>query len=119
MDGSKNKSQESKRGKSLSSEKENLGTSGMAGGNSPEGFPEPIRSDSEKIIKGTSNANIVIGKDRVSHLGSGYGGLGHTGAGAIDIVVGRPGNSDEYVNPSFEKDAARPYESFAASYEIV
>jgi len=109
MDSSKNKSQGSKRGEKLSSDKDRLGVSGMAGGNSPEGFPEPIRSDSETILKGTSNANIVFGKDRVSHMGSGYGGLGHTGAASVDIVVGRPGNSDEFVNPSFEKDAARIY----------
>ena len=109
INNSKNKSKESRRNARLSSEKESLGVSGLAGGNSPEGFPQLIRTDNEKIIEGSTNASIVIGKDRTSHMGSGYGGLGHTGASAIDIVVGRPGNSDEFVNPSFEKDAARIY----------
>ena len=43
-----------------------------------------------EIDKGVNNnAWIVLGRDRLSDACSGYGGVGHSGAGAIDIVVGR------------------------------
>ena len=109
IDSSKSKNPVAKDSLNRATEKQQLGASGLAGGNSNEGFPKLIRSDSEKVLEGGNNASIVMGKDRPSHLGSGYGGLGHTGTGTIDMVVGRPGNSDEYVNPSFSQDAARIY----------
>jgi hypothetical protein len=69
----------------------------------------------EKVIYGENNTYIVLGRDRPSSLTSGYGGLGHSKAGAIDIVVGRVsavnGNEikESKVNPSFSADAARIY----------
>ena len=41
------------------------------------------------LTDSTQNAAIVIGTDRPSSIGSGYGGLGAQGANTIDIVVGR------------------------------
>lgn len=38
-----------------------------------------------------SNARIIFGRDRPSHIGSGCGGKGHTRCAAIDIVVGLQG----------------------------
>ncbi len=86
---------------------QDLATSGFAGGGICEGFPNLIRTDNEEVLGGNTNASIVIGRDRPSHMGSGYGGLGHSGASSIDIVVGRPGSAEEHVNPSFSHDAAR------------
>lgn len=88
-----------------------LGVSGIGGGALNEGVSRFIRADNELVYEGGNNACIVIGRDRTSHLGSGYGGLGHTECGAIDIVAGRPGASDQYVNPNFSVDAARIYVS--------
>ena len=59
----------------------------------------------EKCIEGQNNNCIVFGRDRPGHEGSGYGGLGDTDAGSIDIVVGRNGNPGEFVNPDFVNDA--------------
>ena len=39
--------------------------------------------------KVNNNAWIVLGRDRQDSAASGYGGIGHQRAGAIDIVVGR------------------------------
>ena len=57
-----------------------------------------------------------MGRDRPAGLLSGYGGRGDAQAGSIDIVVGRKSSeifeTDEngekvYIDPDFEKDAAR------------
>lgn len=53
--------------------------------------PEFAAAECEKIIKGDNNARIIFGRDRVHSKASGYGGKGHTMAGAIDIVVGLQG----------------------------
>jgi hypothetical protein len=90
---------------------------GIAGDPLTEGVPTLIPTNSEKVIEGSNNTSIVLGRDRPSTRLSGYGGAGHTQAGAIDIVVGRwgfqarsfIGNERAYVNPSFEHDAARIY----------
>ena len=86
---------------------QDIATSGLAGGAISEGFPQLIRTDSEQVFGETANANIVVGRDRPSHMGSGYGGLGHTGASSMDLVVGRVGYAEEHVNPDFTNDAAR------------
>jgi len=90
---------------------------GIAGDPLVEGVPMLITTDSENVMNGTNNTSIVLGRDRPSTRLSGYGGAGHTQAGAIDIVVGRwgyqarsfVGECRAYVNPSFENDAARIY----------
>ena len=70
----------------------------------------------EVVANGQNNVQIVVGRDRPSTLLSGYGGRGDTQAGSIDIVIGRmsanPQESDKdnkkiFVDPDFEKDAAR------------
>ena len=66
-----------------------------------------INADSEQVIEGPNNSYIVLGRDRPSHLGSGYGGKGHSGAGSIDLVVGRQGKPTEKTHPDFLKDSAR------------
>ena len=69
-------------------------------------------SDSEKEIKNDNNARIILGRDRVSDISSGYGGKGHTRAGAIDLVVGLQGwNPGE--NYKIDKDTGEESFGFA------
>ena len=61
---------------------------------------------------GPTNAQIVIGRDRPSVKGSGYGGAGALRCGTIDLVAGRMSANPQpniFVNPNFESDAARIY----------
>ena len=77
-----------------------------------EAVPNFIQTESEKVIAGQNNQWIVMGRDRPGNIASGYGGTGDTQAGSIDLVVGRMGyapNSNAYVDPDFERDAARIY----------
>lgn len=52
-----------------------------------EAVPIYNRRPSEKVFEGANNASIVLGRDRPGEVGSGYGN--ETGAGNIDLVVGR------------------------------
>ena len=88
-------------------ELQDLAASGINCGVLSEPTPEFINADCEKVIAGINNSYIVLGRDRPGSLNAGYGGKGHSGAGAIDIVVGRNGSKDDRVHPDFEKDAAR------------
>ena len=85
-----------------------LATSGIGGSIMNECVPLYNEAFGEWVKKGENNSFIVLGRDRPSHEGSGYGGLGDTGAGSIDLVVGRefvaPGVP---VNPNFKTDSAR------------
>lgn len=86
--------------------------SGIAGDPLREPVPNFISTKSDKIINGANNSWIVLTRDRPASRLSGYGGLGDTQAGAIDIVVGRMSASpkdDVYVDPDFKTDAARIY----------
>lgn len=76
-----------------------------------EPTPKYIRADGEKVIH-QGNISIVLGRDRPGGRSSGYGGRGHTGASAIDIVAGRqcsPVDSSLNYDPNIEQDAARIY----------
>jgi len=70
------------------------------------------KDSSENVYSGQNNAEIVFGRDRPAGLSSGYGGIGDSHSGRIDIVVGRyPDSSDpsKDVDPNFTRDAARIY----------
>ena len=104
-----------------------------------EPVPGYIKADTEKVISGENNTWICLGRDRAGSLSTGYGyGLKpHTGAGAIDIVVGRMAphpqkknrlGSGVRVNPIFHQemnaetgkmmvDAARVYISQKADID--
>jgi len=56
-----------------------------------EKLPVYNASDSETVTSGQNNTHIILGRDRWGGPETGYGGLGHTRAGAIDIVVGLQG----------------------------
>lgn len=85
---------------------------GIAGGPLPEPIPFFNKAESEKVISGQNNTFIVLGRDRPASRISGYGGIGDTQAGAIDIVVGRLGSlvrSGVYAENDFTRDSARIY----------
>jgi hypothetical protein len=88
-------------------EYQELGSSGVNCGVLSESTPVFINADCETVFDTANNSYIVLGRDRPGSLNQGYGGEGHSGAGSIDLVVGRPGNSDNRVHPDFENDAAR------------
>jgi len=86
------------------------GITGKGLNNEPmiEPIPQYAAAPCERVISNSTNAWIVVGKDRPSNKASGYGGQGATGAGTVDIVVGRgPLNSNTAVDPNFITDAAR------------
>lgn len=85
---------------------------GIAGGSLSEPIPLFNRAENEKVIEGHNNTFIVLGRDRPRSRMSGYGGLGDTQAGAIDIVVGRLGplvRADVWADNDFILDSARIY----------
>ena len=91
---------------------------GIGGLLMPEPEPKFIETKSEKVFKGKNNSYIVMGKDRPGNIFSGYGGMGHTQANMIDMVVGRMGflakshfeNGDKaHCDNNFTYDAARVY----------
>tara|TARA_R110000824_G_scaffold54702_1_gene151124 strand:+ start:173 stop:1540 length:1368 start_codon:yes stop_codon:yes gene_type:complete len=81
----------------------------------------------EKIYKGDNNQWIILGRDRNAGADSGYGGKGHTRAGAIDIVVGLQGHAPSNgmtveknfgsMNTGMPGDAARIYISQRADID--
>lgn len=71
---------------------------GIANDKLVEPVPNFIQAPCEKIIQGDNNTFITLGRDRPNDLLSGYGGKGHTGAGAIDIVVGRKSKDPKSTN---------------------
>ena len=56
-----------------------------------ENIPKYNTAPCERVEKGQNNTWIILGRDRNMGWSSGYGGKGHTRAGAIDIVVGLQG----------------------------
>lgn len=93
---------------------------GSAGKRVTEAFPDFYPAAAERIFENGTNAYLVIGKDRPGSILSGYGGRGDSGAGTVDVVVGRmshkPRYKDDYgnkimVDPSFKLDASRIYVS--------
>ena len=92
-----------------------LENQGMGGDHLLEPIPAYVQAKCEKVISGRNNTWIVLGRDRApSPYGgrenavgtadrtSGYGMIGHTQAGAIDIVVGRMSPNPRAVNDKDE-----------------
>jgi hypothetical protein len=84
-----------------------------------EPVPKYIEAACEKVIKNGNNSWIVLGRDRPGPRSSGYGGKGDTGAGSIDLCVGRLADKARsfdkssgealLVDPDFKVDSARVY----------
>ena len=108
---------------------EAISTGGILGDNLIEPVPNYRKAPNEVVVlegQPKNNQWIVMGRDRNAGLNSGYGGLGHTKCGSIDIVVGRSFNGnpiqdeagdDIYVDNDFQKDAARIYISQKADID--
>ena len=62
----------------------------------------------EHIIQ-NGNSWITLGRDRPASRASGFGGAGGTRCASIDLVVGRLGGFETYVDNNFKTDAARIY----------
>lgn len=90
-------------------------SAGMNGNNIFEPVPNLNARKSDKVYNNQNNSWLVLGKDRRTSRISGYGGMGGTQCGAIDMVVGRMSSveggpkSNIFVDPNFESDAARIY----------
>lgn len=73
-----------------------------------EHVPRLLRRVGDNLIAGANNATVLLGRDRLGPVDSGYGTLeGPTkgmGAGAIHLIVGRQGE-----NPSIPEDRATVY----------
>jgi|TARA_R110000824_G_scaffold225114_1_gene412755 hypothetical protein len=103
----------------------NAYNSGFYNDNIVEAQPLYNRAPSEKVIFGSSNTFIILGRDRPRGKSSGYGGSGHTHAGCIDIVAGMTGIMCREVedgiavvtDKSPELDAARIYISQKADID--
>lgn len=73
-----------------------------------ESVPRLDRRVGDHVIAGANNATIVLGRDRIDSVSSGYGSAlsadGGKGAGAIHMAVGR-----RTEDPSVESDPASLY----------
>lgn len=92
----------------------------------PTNIPFIEKAETETVYSSEkTNAFIILGNDRPNGLGSGYGGEGHSGAAAIDIVVGSSGTKpvrklEENIcltNKNFRSDASRVYISQKANID--
>jgi hypothetical protein len=91
--------------------------SGLGNRKQPEIKPSFMQTTNEVVIDGKTNCFIVLGSDRPGSEASGRGGVGATGASAIDLVVGHMGprpvtvidGEKVKVSKNFELDAARLY----------
>jgi hypothetical protein len=104
---------------SASAQKLGLGR-GIGGKKIAEPVPGFVASETEKVLASSTNANIVLGRDRPGSRLSGYGGSGDTHCGSIDLVAGRMANfaatatadgEPMSADPNFKLDAARIYMS--------
>lgn len=75
-----------------------------------EDVPRLLRRSGDNLLAGANNATILLGRDRLGPVDSGYGALTSstkgTGAGAIHLIAGRAGE-----DPSIADDRATLYVS--------
>jgi hypothetical protein len=109
------------------SKEEKLKNSGAFGDHILEPVPTFRKAKTERVISNRYNSWIVLGRDRDSHLGSGFGGKGNTQCGAIDISVGRmspnPRTTDAkgelvYTDPIFNI-AKNPHDTTGAGTPVM
>ena len=90
-----------------------VASSGLTNQSFLEAVPKLDTTNSEVVYSNRHNAWIILGRDRPAGVESGYGGLGNTEAGSVDIVVGRMAGTTQgpqastIVAPNFFTDAAR------------
>jgi hypothetical protein len=108
-----------RRGLEEATSQEKISIEGINNNRKAEPIPHYRKAPCEEIaVNGQNNCQIITGRDRPHSLQSGYGGRGDSRSGCMDIVVGRhiPSQGVEgdrgdkiYVDPNFQKDAARIY----------
>lgn len=94
-----------------------IGYSGIGNKKQNEILTNFDQTDNEFIVRGKTNALIVLGNDRPAGQGSGYGGVGQSGCATIDLIAGHMGtlavdkvnNNSIKSSKNFENDAARIY----------
>jgi hypothetical protein len=116
---SKNLSDEAKEANQNSSQATQLRQSGVGDSVKREAFPERINSVAEKVYSGYNNSHIVLGKDRIDDIWTGYGGKGYPESGMIHLVAGHFGaglglysedpENPVSTNPNFMLDSAYIY----------
>jgi hypothetical protein len=86
-----------------------------------EKVPEFNSTNSEKVLRGEgTNSWIVLGRDRPSSPATGYGGIGATQCGAIDLCVGRVGDWKTIAGVAARDGAgARPSRGSAPKRKLV
>lgn len=109
----------------ITNNKNNIRLFGVFNDKLVEQIPNFLKAPCEVVWQGENNTFITFGRDRPSDFKSGYGGLGHTQAGTIDIVAGRMSANIKtetispdiktiiplYADNNFIKDASRIYVS--------
>tara|TARA_Y100000310_G_scaffold121860_1_gene120560 strand:+ start:1970 stop:2971 length:1002 start_codon:yes stop_codon:yes gene_type:complete len=107
-----------KKASELQSESVQKYSKGVFCGSIKEPVATYLEAPCETVVKGQNNSYIVLGRDRVTSMETGYGGKGHTQASMIDLVVGRMGafprevdeqGQDMFCHPDPSLDAARIY----------
>jgi len=66
-----------------------LTNSGLLNSGFTEAVPQANLGSSSRVFENGHNASVVVMRDQPVGPESGYGGLGHTGCGAIYLVTGR------------------------------
>lgn len=90
----------------------NINKEGIYGDERIEPDPHRVMAPCEIVHKGKNNNYIVFGRDRPGQRNTGYAATGDTHASMIDIVVGMQAydaKDDTFIDPDFQKDAARIY----------
>lgn len=95
----------------------NVNYSGIYNSNTYEVKTFYDKASGETVIDSNANAFIVLGRDRDAGVSSGFGGIGHSGASCIDIIVGHLGPkpidkiNDKIIltQKNFKLDATRLY----------
>ena len=112
------------------------GPKGLYGHFMFEPVPDYAKAGSEVVVQGNNNSFIVLGRDRAGNPADGIGGMGGTGCGMIDMIVGLDGvhsqkdyitenevdpeaygeweeetenRTSYFTSPNFVKDSARLY----------
>ncbi len=124
---SKNLSDKAKEANQNSSTATQLRQSGVGDSVKREAYPERINSVAEKVYSGYNNSHIVLGKDRIDDIWTGYGGTGYPESGMIHLVTGHFGaglglysedpENPVSTNPNFMLDSSYIYMSQTADID--
>jgi hypothetical protein len=93
---------------------------GLFNGTLNEPVPAYDIADSEVQYKNNNNSWIILGRDRPGSKASGYGGKGHTQAGALDLVVGLMAPAPVgYAYKGKNSEGEKEYERFYADKNFI